>query len=281
MTLLRSIAASAVFAMTLTSPAHANRQEALELHTFKLPQIENPTMSLDLQFEAHVGGFRIGEIAIEAKWNDTRYVMDSSVHTEGFADVLVRARYRNSAHGIFDAKRVAPKLYSTHYKTRSDQQYVRMRFNLTDPTKVIADPPYSNRHQVSRFDKYKSVDPMSSILHMVTGVTADETNPCGKAVPIYDGKRRFDFVLKFKSETELTSNDPQGYVGPGLHCQVQYKEVAGFRKRDPREKPYPWIDLYMAAPGDGITIPVKIAVNTGFGALNARATKVVLKTFEP
>jgi len=280
MTLRKSICAIAVVATVVATPALANRQEALELHTFKLPQIANPTKSLDLEFEAHVGGFRIGEIAIEAKWDDTRYVMDSLVHTEGFADVLVKARYHNSAHGIFDAKRVAPKLYSTHYKTRSDQQYVRMRFNLTDPTKVVADPPYSNRHQVSRFDKYKSVDPMSSILHMVTGVTADDSNPCGKTVPIYDGKRRFDFVLKFKSEKELTSDDPEGYVGPGLHCQVQYKEVAGFRKRDPREKPYPWIDLYMATPGDGIVIPVKITVDTGFGDLNARATKVVLKSFE-
>jgi len=280
MALFRPIVVSAALAIALANPALANKQEALELHTFKLPQIKNPTTALTLEFEAHVGGFRIGEIAIEAKWNDTRYVMDSLVHTQGFADVLVQARYHNSAHGVFDAKRVAPKLYSTHYKTRSDQQYVRMRFNLTDPTKVVADPPYSNRHQVSRFDKYKSVDPMSSILHMVTGVTADETNPCGKSVPIYDGKRRFDFVLKFKSETNLTSNDPQGYVGPGYHCQVQYKEVAGFRKRDPREKPYPWIDLYMAAPGDGIVIPVKLTVNTGFGDLNARATKVVLKSFE-
>ena len=281
MSATRQMSVGLILAMALAGPAKANRDEALELHTFKLPQIDNPTTSLDLEFEAHVGGFRIGEIALEAKWNGRRYVMDSSVHTEGLADVLVKARYHNSAHGVFDAKRVAPKLYSTHYKTRSDQQYVRMRFNLTDPLKVVADPPYSNRHQVSRFDKYKSVDPMSSILHMITGVTADDKNPCGKTVPIYDGKRRFDFVLRFKSETELTSNDPEGYVGPGLHCQVQYKEVAGFRKRDAREKPYPWLDLYMAAPGNGMVIPVKLTADTGFGDLNARATKVVLKSLQP
>lgn len=281
MSQLRQICAGTALTILLAGPAFANRDEALELHTFKLPKIENPTTSLNLEFVAHVGGFRIGEIAIDAKWNNTRYVMDSSVHTEGLADVLVQARYHNSAHGIFDAKRVAPKLYSTHYKTRSDQQYVRMRFNLTDPTRVVADPPYSNRHQVSRFDKYKSVDPMSSILHMVTGVTADDTNPCGKTVPIYDGKRRFDFVLKFKSEAELTTDDPEGYVGPGLHCQVQYKEVAGFRKRDAREKPYPWLDLYMATPREGIIIPVKLTADTGFGNLNARATKVILKDLTP
>ena len=281
MSVLRTLAAVIVAMTAVSNPATADRREALELHTFTLPQIANPTQSLTLKFEAHVGGFRIGEIMIDAKWDGTRYVMDSSVHTEGLADVLVKARYHNSAHGIFDANRVAPKLYSTHYKTRDDQQYVRMRFNLTDPTKVIADPPYTNRHQVSRFDKYKSVDPMSSILHMVTGVTADEKNPCGKKVPIYDGKRRFDFVLRFKKEMDLASNDPEGYVGPGLHCQVQYKEVAGFRKRDAREKPYPWIDLYMARPGNGLVIPVRLTVDTGFGDLNARATQVAFETASP
>ena len=256
--------------------------DAIRLHTIPLPPLAGTATKLDLTYEAHVGGFRVGVIDIDAKWNGEKYTMDSRVWTEGLAEVLVQARYHNSSHGIFDQKRVAPIQYSTHYKTRDDQQYVKLDFDFDEPVNVFAKPKYSNRHQVTRLDKRKSVDPMSSILYMIWGSSVDEEAPCGERVPIYDGKRRYDFKLRFIKEMTLSSNDPQGYNGPGLHCKVQYQEVAGFRKRDPKEKPYPWIDLYMARFDNGkLTIPVRMTLKTLYGSVVARATHVKLTRTRP
>ena len=127
-------------------------------------------------------------------------------------------------------------------------------------------------------DKHHSVDPMSSLLYMMLGSSVTEDDPCGKRVPIYDGKRRYDFKLKYVKKMTISSNDEHGYNGPGLHCKIQYEEVAGFRERDPNEDPFPWISVYMADINDGdILIPVRFSLKTPYGGLVGRAVKVVVK----
>ena len=150
----------------------------------------------------------------------------------------------------------------------------KITFTGDQPTEVNADPPYEDTFQVSNLDKRRSIDPMSSMLHLIAGVTASAANPCGKSVPIYDGKHRYNLNVKHIEDLKITDKIVSAYEGPGMHCKMQYEEVAGFRAGSDNKR-YPFVDTFMASVDNGkYIIPLRLNIGTEYGFAVIRATNL-------
>ncbi len=225
----------------------------------------------------HLGGIRTGRMTLDASWTTEAYALKSQVRTEGLIEALIEGQYVSWSEGNLIGKAVRPRLYTSNFIANDDHQFINLSFNGEEPTALVAKPPYDLEFPVSRALKRRTVDPMSAYLHVVVGSSVDANSPCGQAVPIYDGRRRYNLKVKFVKEVSIRSKDPQGYNGPGFKCRVRYEQVAGFHPNDIDAQEIPPFTVHIASIRDAnYLVPVKVSVNTDFGVLVGRATSVRL-----
>jgi len=230
---------------------------------------------LSVFYEFFIGGLRLGHIDLRASWDDVTYEIGTQIKTGGLAEALFEGRYATSSQGTFEGRRVSPRRYISDYTTTEDTQYVNLSFNDQEPTALVAKPPYDLRYPVSRDLKLQTVDPLSAYLYLVFGSSRDEAAPCGRSLPIFDGKRRYDFNLRFVKDIRIATGDTHGYRGPGYLCEMRFVQVAGFKPRDRDDRPLPVIRVQVAKiEGGRYLVPVKFIIDTDFGAIVGSAKKV-------
>ena len=206
----RSMPSSAVIALACLAVAQSSPAETLGVTTVALtqpPPITSPRHDLKIEYEAHVGGLAIGGVAVSATWNGERYAMTSHLITDGLAAKMFRAQFQNASHGLFKGRQVKPEQYSTNYQSITEQRQVKITFDETDTPIVDASPPYEEKYEVTEAQKRGAVDPMSSIMHFIVGSSATSNAPCGRAVPIYDGERRYDIKNQVQKRNRDNAED--------------------------------------------------------------------------
>ena len=52
---------------------------------------------------------------------------------------------------------------------------------------------------------------------------------CNRKFRIFNGRERFDVVLSYLRQTNVTRTTRRGYSGPGIVCRARYVPVAGHR----------------------------------------------------
>lgn len=273
----------AVIALACLGAAQPVEAETLNVAAVALtqpPPVTAPRHHLKLEYEAYVGGLTVADVAVSATWNGERYTMTSRLITDGLAAKMFRAQFQNASHGLFDGRQVKPEEYSTSYQSIMEQRRVKITFDETDTPIVDASPPYEEKYKVTETQKRGAVDPMSSILHFIMGSSATSDAPCGRAVPVYDGERRYDIKIRFKKEIEITPKIVDTYEGPGYQCTIQYQEVAGFKPRSVRDKPHPEIKIFVANIENGrYLVPVRLNIDIdGYGYLVVRASRLDFET---
>jgi len=66
-------------------------------------------------------------------------------------------------------------------------------------------------------------------------LTARSTNPngdlsvCNQMLPVFDGKSRFDLVLKPKKRVLVQNSSATAYSGPAAVCQVKFIPISGYQ----------------------------------------------------
>lgn len=228
---------------------------------------------LDARFDANLGGLTFGSIDMSADFDGPRYRAESVVRTEGIADVVLRQIFDLEAEGLHGPERMATARYRARNTDQDNIQHVDMIYEAGAPT-VVADPPYDNasRVPVSQAALRQTVDPLSSML--VPGTAADRT-ACERTVPVYDGRRRYDFRMRYVGMSEIS---PRGsaYAGPAVRCSAILVPIAGYKRdtiREMRRDPLP-ISVWLApVEGAGVLVPVRIEVATPLGTLVARASR--------
>lgn len=237
---------------------------------------------LTVYYEMYIGGLQLGYIDVKASWNDDRYEIDSKAQTAGIAETLFEGRYNNVSEGVLAGAKVSPRLYISDYSTTDNAQYVKVSFNGDEPTALLAKPPYDLRYPVDRELKRKTVDPLGAYMYLMFGSNRSADAPCGRTLPIFDGKRRYDFKINYVKEIRIRSGDKHAYRGPGVLCEMQYTQVAGYKPRDKDSAPFPLMKVHLAKiEGGRYMVPVKFVIETDYGAIVGSARKMLFSEGTP
>jgi len=222
-----------------------------------------------------------GQTSYEGKFAADGYDAKSHFETSGIVSLFWNSKIDATANGAIHAHEIAPVLYDSYSQDHSSKmQRVKVSFANDDPT-TFADPPYNTtKYPVSEEQKKGALDPMSAITQILTGIKADEKNPCGSGAQIFDGRRRYDVSFSYlKDEPVKLANGV--WSGTAHLCQAHYNQIAGYKQKIVKEGkalPAMYIDFAdVPAPGapDGhFVVAVKMWSALSWGTVSVTLTEL-------
>ena len=244
------------------------------------PSLENSTHALDKiragegrQFVLEMDGYvpptnwlpQIlgGKARITAQLDADGYVINSRVKAAGIVDWFVDYSSTLSSKGDITEDGLKPREYVAsddegrknrrtrivHHDDSVDVDVVPAHGNLGDPAATME-------------QKLEAMDPMSALLHLAVNPMATPENPCQGVMRVFDGKGRYNLHLNFGEYVQ--NYDQKGWRGPAFICYVTYEELAGYKKKTPKElkeqkRDVRWVRIVLADLGeDEIRVPVAI-----------------------
>jgi len=154
------------------------------------------------------------------------------------------------------------------YPTRSSRSA-----DGANPPKLFADPAYSTTgFEVKPDDTKNTLDPLSAVTFIFSGMGVSGGNPCSVNAPVFDGRRRYDIEMSKIRDIDIKMDNGL-YAGKGVECEVRYHQLAGFRPRVLKaNESFPLIHAWFAtfpsqAGGRSYTVPVRVWADTKYGVL--------------
>ena len=96
---------------------------------------------------------------------------------------------------------------------------------LTPPVRSMGDPP------ATLAQKLEATDPVTGVVRIALSAP-----PCGRTMRFFDGKQRYDLDFTAGADARPDAREQRlGLMSP-VHCQVRFREVAGFKKKPPSER---------------------------------------------
>ncbi len=263
----------AVLLVATTGPLPARGESAEPVPLVLDPALREQT-ALDWFVELYFGGLQIGAIDVAASWNQQGYEIDAILNTQGVIKYAIDSHYTTMSEGVFDQRKISPRLFISHYQSEEEDMSSLLLFDSLGPTSFKSDPPFNARYPVPEEQQRETLDPLSALLSVIVGTSADNEAPCGRHVPIFDGIYRYNILFDHVRDIRIRAKSDQPYEGPGYLCDMMVESVAGFPK--PRRSGFSWpqMRVRMARIDNGnLVLPLRLSVRTDFGALVARVTR--------
>lgn len=209
---------------------------AFPLVLFAMAEPASAQGQFDARYTLSMAGIIVGKIAWKAEINATGYSAAAAGRATGILSVLLSGEGNVSVKGALKDGR----LQSAHYVSAVTREHERtaVSMSLDDgkvrELKVEEPPPESDRVPLTDAHRQNIVDPLSAFL--IPGDTGDPMTAaaCHRALPILDGRRRYDLVLSFRRIDKVKAD--QGYAGPALVCAMRFTAIAGHRTSSPLVK---------------------------------------------
>jgi hypothetical protein len=196
-------------------------------------------------------GMEVGEanLRINAPWPD--YAATLTRKATGAARWAVgnAQDYTQTARGMISTQGVRPASYERRGGRRG--RVVQVAFTGADVI-TIATPALGSMGNppASLAQRLEAVDDVSAFVAMV--FTPQGTDPCARTIKIYDGRQRYDLVLRPNGATQVNI---RGFRGEAKRCSVTYRPVAGFT--DPVEVKGGMTFVFAPLRG-GVWAPVRV-----------------------
>jgi hypothetical protein len=230
--------------------------------------------TLDVGYSIAFWSVPFGHTDYQAKFTDGGYDAKSHFETSGIVSFFWNSKIDASANGKIGEHSITPALYDS-YSTDHNSKLQRVKLTYgKDVPETFADPAYkTNKYPVTDEQKKNTVDPMSAITTILSGVRADAKNPCGTAVQVFDGKRRYDVVFSYVKDEPLKLDNGL-YSGNAHQCMVHYNEIAGYKQKiiaEGKKLPPMYADFIDVAggPSGHYVIAAKLWAATGWGTVTA------------
>ena len=216
-----------------------------------------------------------GHIQYSNALKGNSYSASAHFATQGMMGFFWKSIIDATADGGVDAHGVSPADYDSHsrYRDRPLQQ-VKFTYDNSDPS-VYFDPPVDLiRFPVTREQQKGAMDPMSALISILVGASADSKAPCGTGAQVFDGRRRYDVQFTYIKGEKLYL-DHGLFQGSNAHlCELHFVPIAGYPQRlvmQRRDPPKMFADLVDVAetgtPNGHYVVPVKVWAELSLGTV--------------
>lgn len=242
---------------------------------------KGPASTVQLVWQVYLGGFNLGNIGLKTSFSGNGYSAVSRLKTAGVVNSFYEAVIDATTVGVVAGQTLQPTKYNSNTVNERMSQKVDLSYSAAG-IDLFAEPAYNTeRYPVSMEQKRGTLDPLSGIVHSLSGITRSAAKPCGDTVRVFDGRRRYDIELKFQGQDKLKSDE--GYSGPAMRCTISYKQIAGFKPNINKGRALPTISVWFAnlesssgGPVQAFHVPVKVMTETPYGIALAHARKITV-----
>lgn len=229
-----------------------------------------------LSYDAYLGPFYVVSATAELRLDGATYRVVTRAQSEGIAALFYSWQSEARSEGRRDATRLRPRLHEVVGEWRGENRLVRLSYDGRGPIDFRVDPPPdgTERDPVPPDLTVGTVDPLSGTLAVLQRIAGG--GRCEGEIPIFDGRRRYDMIVRPGAPSVLPAIHSSIFAGPAQRCEFQLRRIAGFWKKPSRfgrrvTNPVLWV----ASPLDGVPpVPVRFTAETGFGDLRIHLTRV-------
>lgn len=221
--------------------------------TIAVPIIPSERREIDVSYNGYFIGLRVMKAVVEFDQEGDDYAVDAGFRTAGLLGFFNDSEINAKARGEAGDAGLQPRSYEHRNLKSSKNRVIRIHFedgvarpDVNPPFGSAGDPAPTEEHLSGAFD------PLTTLMAI-----SFENAGCGKTVPVFDGKQRYD--LRFTDPVN-TNVRVRGYDGPAVRCHVFYTPVAGFDPEDLAEpgvyeRPFEiWVPTREGVP----RVPVRI-----------------------
>lgn len=274
MSLASKLAAAPLLAgLLIASPAWA----AADLTPMAPEGTADPGLfyEIEAKYEFSLLGFGVGEMYFHITMAGDTYETRASVDPQGIADWFDANAIRAEASGEIDSGAIEPSQSWIEQRNSDSRRSVTIAFEELGLPVVTSDPPYKISKYAPTPDQITgAVDPVSGLLLMLTmpGASGD---PCDMTIPVYDGRRRYDFMVEPKGRVNV--DEENVYSGEAIYCMARYQRIAGWKpekmSEGSRTRVHAWL-VPVGEKADGtpeLYVPVKLWGDAGIDDAVGRA----------
>jgi hypothetical protein len=240
-----------------------------------------PASQLQMAMTIYAGGITLGKMDMDAAIRGADYHVVSHLNTSGVVNAFWQAEIQATSSGKISAKGLAPGLYDSFDTGHAGKkQEVSLTYESGNPPRLYADPVYSTTgYEVKPDDARATLDPLSAVMFIASGVGAKDGNPCALTAPVFDGRRRYDIEMS-KARDIAVKMDNGLYQGKAVRCDIKYRQIAGYRPRVLKSNEafpaiHAWIASFPSAvTGRDYTLPLRVWADTKYGVIAVLADSI-------
>jgi hypothetical protein len=233
-----------------------------------------PSSHLEVAMTLYAGGITMGHMDLDATLRGSDYHVVSTMQTSGVVNAFWQSEIQATASGKLGARNFTPALYDSFDTGHlGRKQQVSLTYDGSGPPRLFTDPVYSTTgYEVKPDETKNTLDPLSAVTFIFSGMGMSANNPCSVTAPVFDGRRRYDIEMSKIRDVDIKMDNGL-YTGKGVECEVRYHQVAGYRPRVLRaNESFPLIHAWIAAfpsqvTGRAYTVPVRVWADTKYGVL--------------
>jgi hypothetical protein len=186
-------------------------------------------------YRVDLAAFNLGRFHVNADFSGSRYEMRAKGRFSLVSGMLYEASGRTTSKGEWSRGAPQPAKFTLSYDNGKKKEQRELRFEdgaVSDITIVPKKKLNPNRRvPVSKQQLEHVLDPLTAafLSAQSTGAPGD-LGVCDQTVPVFDGKQRFDIVLKPKRSDIVGNDAPPTLAGPVAVCQVKYVPIAGYKR---------------------------------------------------
>ncbi|MFG1478536.1 DUF3108 domain-containing protein [Xanthobacter sp. V4C-4] len=185
---------------------------------------------LDAKYVLSVGGVELGRASVVVQAGADSYEISGSGRITGVMRAVSSGKGVAAARGMLTAGKMVPRVYALNAEADGKKEGARLAMAGGALAEMEVDPPLKpapDRVPLTNATLQNIIDPMSGAFVYVPAPTELlSAAACERAVPVFDGRQRYDIVLTYLRTEQVKVS---GYKGPAVVCGVRYQPVAGHR----------------------------------------------------
>jgi len=241
-----------------------------------LASAESAPIAVELHYTAIIDGVTAATIDASAEISGDRYVMHALTRTRGVMDMLVGFRSNAESTAVIERDKPVSISHDAENKWRGKDRHVRLRYDKGEITSadVVPSPEQDDRQPVAPELQKSTVDPLTAVLSLM--FSANLPGGCAREVPVFDGRRRYEFACSPDEEVAASSSAPNQSV---VHRAYLFSIIAGRQKHPfwPQSKTPRTLSVWFGRIDSRLPpIVTKIAARSGLIGYSVRLDKLTI-----
>jgi hypothetical protein len=236
-------------------------------------------------YRVDLAALNLGEFHVNADFSGSRYEMRAKGRFSLMRGMLYEATGKTMSKGEWSRGGPQPAKFTVSYDNGKKKEQRELRFTdgaVSDITILPKKRQNAKRRVPVTKDQLEHVlDPLTAafLSAHATGAPGD-LRICDQTVPVFDGKQRFDLVLKPKRSDIVGNDAPPALAGTVAVCQVRYVPISGYKRDQPGVKfvsENQNIEVWLAKlPQTSLYIPYRVVMPTAWGTGSVTLTDLAM-----
>jgi hypothetical protein len=235
---------------------------------------------VDATYRVAFNGFDIGKFEFRADVTGSTYTVQGEARLSALLGAFKWESDTRSAGHVAGAS-PKPAGYTFEFRGIGKEGSIKLGFqqgHVASITSLPPKPPMPGEVPLREQHLKDVLDPLSAVLALSRTSNA---NPCGRRIPVFDGKQRFDLVFTYLRQQAVADTKPSGQPGVAFVCRVHYVPIAGHRMTEETRHMATTEGIEVSlrpVPSAALFVPYQISIPTAAGSATLTSERINIVT---